>query len=318
MLFVANVLQNGGRLKPIFINRNNMTGPGLTSPSVWNEDGKVHLNVRNVDYTLFNSEQNKFLLHNIGLCKVRTQLLPDQQDQGYRVNDILGRIPEEVTIMDYYHASYTYYPFEKDFINPMNFNLFKWDDTIYVGGIIYSPEHNAHLMTIKSLEKGQVSPENVFTINFCGQHWSPVHGLNKMMLRSANPVMLYEVDYENKKTTEMLSRPKIKGYRDWYLVSQVVDFNDHYVAVVQEKHLSYFETGAPNLTIRHRIVKWNKEWELIKFSPDFTFMGNGIECCSGITVTEQTVIMTFSVNDQISYILNVPHDYLQEFIDAPV
>ena len=60
MNFVKFVLESGGSIKPLLISPQDLSGPSLTNPSVLVVDEKILVNIRNVNYTLYHSELNRF------------------------------------------------------------------------------------------------------------------------------------------------------------------------------------------------------------------------------------------------------------------
>jgi len=54
--FVQKAIQNGGNIYPLLIPTDKMVGPSLMNPSIINLDGKLLVNLRNVNYTLYHSE----------------------------------------------------------------------------------------------------------------------------------------------------------------------------------------------------------------------------------------------------------------------
>ena len=60
MNFVKIALDNGGVIKPLLIEPKDLSGPSLTNPSVMVLDNKIIVNIRNVNYTLYHAELNKF------------------------------------------------------------------------------------------------------------------------------------------------------------------------------------------------------------------------------------------------------------------
>ncbi len=60
MSFAKLALENGGSIKPLLISPQDLSGPSLTNPSVLVVDEKILVNIRNVNYTLYHSELNRF------------------------------------------------------------------------------------------------------------------------------------------------------------------------------------------------------------------------------------------------------------------
>ena len=57
--FVKLAIENGGSIHPLIIPSTSLKGPALTNPSIYNDDGKILVNLRNINYTLYHSEKKK-------------------------------------------------------------------------------------------------------------------------------------------------------------------------------------------------------------------------------------------------------------------
>ena len=56
--FVKDVLENDGIIQPLLIPSSELNGfPSLTNPTVYNDNGKIYVNIRNINYTLYHSEK---------------------------------------------------------------------------------------------------------------------------------------------------------------------------------------------------------------------------------------------------------------------
>ena len=60
MNFVKLALENGGKISTLLVDSKDLSGPSLTNPSVLVVDERIIVNIRNVNYTLYHSELNKF------------------------------------------------------------------------------------------------------------------------------------------------------------------------------------------------------------------------------------------------------------------
>ena len=50
--FVKLALENGGSIHPLIIPSTDLKGPAITNPSIYNDNGKLIVNLRNINYTL--------------------------------------------------------------------------------------------------------------------------------------------------------------------------------------------------------------------------------------------------------------------------
>ena len=76
----------------------------------------------------------------------------------------------------------------------------------------------------------------------------------------------------------------------------------------------WFQTTgvAPN---RKLIVLWDKDWNLVKWSKDFSIMGGHVEFCVGLALKDQEFLLTFGFQDNAAYILTVPESVIEEFLN---
>ena len=58
--FVKLAIEGGGSIHPLIIPSDNLKGPSITNPSIYNDNGKIITNLRNINYTLYHSEKNIF------------------------------------------------------------------------------------------------------------------------------------------------------------------------------------------------------------------------------------------------------------------
>jgi len=58
--FAKEVINNGGVLKPLLILSKDMDFPSLTNPTILNYQDKLIVNIRNVNYSLYHSELNRY------------------------------------------------------------------------------------------------------------------------------------------------------------------------------------------------------------------------------------------------------------------
>lgn len=98
--------------------------------------------------------------------------------------------------------------------------------------------------------------------------------------------------------------------------SQVISWKDYYIAITHEVDLFKSEVGRKDAIYRHRIILWDKEWNLIKWSDDFSIMGGHVEFCVGLALKDNEFLMTFGFQDNAAYLLKFPESVIEEFLNV--
>jgi len=96
MTFVQDVLAEGGIIKPLLIDPNDLIGPSITNPSILVREGKILLNLRNVNYTLFHSEKHRFQHFWGALCYIHPE-----NDNHLRTNNFIAELDDNLDIKWY-------------------------------------------------------------------------------------------------------------------------------------------------------------------------------------------------------------------------
>ena len=84
---------------------------------------------------------------------------------------------------------------------------------------------------------------------------------------------------------------------------------------MHETNLFKSEAGRKNAIYRHRFTYWDKNFNIIKFSKEFTFLNTWIEFSCGMARYGNEYLITFGVQDNAAFILRVPEKVLEDFID---
>ena len=59
---------------------------------------------------------------------------------------------------------------------------------------------------------------------------------------------------------------------------------------------------------------WDKDWNLIKASRQFDFLGADVEFAVGMTEYRDDILITFGFQDNAAYLLKVNNTFLHDFI----
>jgi len=321
MNFVKLALDNGGIIRPLIIPSFLNNGLGIMNPSIYNQDGKIIVNLRAVNYTFYHSEKKIFqhpygpltYLHPEHDLKLRTWNYYLELDDDYsisRVNKIdTSKFPEKELW---------------DFIGLEDARIFEWENKLYTCGVRRDLDDiGTGRMELCEIEvhDDKVVEVSRFRIptpgkddEYCSKNWMPILDKPYHFVKWSNPTEVVKVD-PDKKTCVSVSVGEQKDIgRDIRGGSQVVPWKDYYVAITHEVDLFNSETGRKDAVYRHRIVFWDKEFNLIKWTDDFSIMGGQVEFCVGLAQQGSDFLMTFGFQDNAAYLIKFPEKIFEDII----
>jgi hypothetical protein len=153
------------------------------------------------------------------------------------------------------------------------------------------------------------------SLEYCNKNWMPILDMPYHYVKWTNGTAVVKCNSLTNVTDLIVSKDwKDLGCGDLRGGSQVIPFGDYRMCVVHETFLYNSEAGRKDGTYRHRFVIWDKNWNIVKISPQFSFMEAKIEFCCGMTVYENDFLLTFGYQDNASYLLKVPQDVVRNFI----
>jgi predicted GH43/DUF377 family glycosyl hydrolase len=181
-------ISNLGKLYPIILNINNIDYPTLTNPSIININNNLLLNIRNTNYVLYNSENNKF-----PLTYGPIQYLHKENDLNLRTRNIVCNISidnDNLTI-DNYSIVKEIEKFDHSktpkfhFVGLEDSRLIFWNDKLYLSsskrddneigsGRIVLSELNSN--TYEEVNRYKIDGDEL-NDSYCEKNWMPI--LNK-------------------------------------------------------------------------------------------------------------------------------------------
>lgn len=313
---VNYALKNGGSIKPLIISSDLTGGTGLMNPSVFvDKDEQILVNVRHVNYTLYHSE-NKGFPHFWGPL----QYIHPEDDMNLRTENFMCKLNKDLIVTDSYPVQMVY---EQEpvwnFVGLEDARLFRWDDKLYICGVRRDHIDNKgtgrmSLSEIK-IEDGrcvEVSRETVpgpgEDKTYCEKNWMPILDMPYHFIKWTNPTEVVKYD-PKKKTTKSVVLDEEKKYqfpRDLRGGSQVIEFEGHYIAFTHEVFLYNDILGRKDGKYMHRLIVWDKEWNIDNYSKEFSFMKGEIEFVTGLADYGDDLLITFGYQDNSAFILKMP------------
>jgi len=308
-------LQANGRIQPLTFNSNESGHTGLTNPSVLYADGQLFTNIRNVQYALYHSEFQQHFQNQWGCLAY----LNPEDDITLRTKNFLsvdgGHFkPVDTSKLDKKPLW--------EFIGLEDARLVKWDGKLYLCGVRRDTTTNgegrmelSEIVDGKEVNRYRIEPPNGHT--YCEKNWMPILDMPFHFVKWSNPTEVVKVDINTLSSETIVHKEQSISFpRDIRGGSQVITYKDFYIAVTHEVDLWMNQKNNKDAHYYHRIIVWDKEWNIVQYTDEFKFLGANIEFCCGLAHKDDEFIMTFGFQDTTAYMLSMPTSFLEDFIDG--
>lgn len=345
----SKALAIGGAITPLIVSPDEYGGLGLMNPSIIHYKDKYLINVRNVSYTLHhcdgpNTEEGIFQTPWGPLNYVR----PDG-DPYLRTTNFIGELTNKVesgTLPDgkqkiKIHMTNNFelvkphkintdkFPKlpEWDFVGHEDGRLIDWEGKLWISGVrrlapdgrgrMQLSEIKRSMNTTREVSRNLIEPP-VYT--FCEKNWMPILDMPFHYVKWLDPLEIVEVDRSKEPWTSKIvhtgkSLPVKDNSVDLRGGSQVILFNDYRICLVHDTDYWQNEKGDRDSHYNHRMVCWDKDWNLNFVTKPFKFMGGRIEFCCGMAKEGDNLLITFGWTDNSAYLLRIPFDYFLNSLD---
>ena len=327
---VKIALENGGSIHPIIIPAELTNGTGTFNPSIFNDNGKLYVNVRHCQVTIFHSEKGIYE-HEWGpLC-----YLHPENDITLTTTNYFCELNDDLTMKKVHKVDFTKLnqPPKWEFVGLEDCRVFRWEGKLYLCGVRRDTTTNGQGRMemseieltddgVKEVSRFRIptpgSGTDVHFGSYCEKNWMPVIDVPYHFIKWCSPVDLVKVDIVEKTTSSTLSKTTVPFQRDQRGGSQVIPFgNDgEHICVTHEVNLFNSENGKKDATYRHKILRFTKDWEVAACSETFNFMNAEIEFCAGLAEYGNDYLITFGVTDNAAYILRCPKHIIEKMING--
>jgi hypothetical protein len=322
--FAKHVLNDGGDIHPLIIPSDLTNGTGLMNPSIINIDGKLVVNIRHVNYTFYHSEK-KLFQHPWGPL---TYLHPEN-DMHLRTENYYCELNESFEIERFSKIDTSKFDTYKpmwDFVGLEDVRLMNWNGKLFASGVRRDTTTNGQgrmeLCEIEVQEDKVVEvsrqrihpPQN--KNSYCEKNWMPVLDQPYTYVKWCNPVEVVKVNETptNEKVFESnwvesetihLGDTAHFTDKDPRGGSQVIPIGDNYLTLTHDVDLFKSEVGRKDGVYRHRFILFDKNWNVIKSTKDFSLMNGHTEFAAGMCHYKDKILITFGFQDNAAFVLEV-------------
>ncbi len=297
----------------------------LCNPSIFIDNNRIRLVVRNVNYALWSSDdQYKFTSPYGPLCYIT-----EWNDNCLRTRNFLGEITENG--FEYKPIDMSNFDVEPiwEFIGLEDARLVRWDGKLYITGVRRdtNTEGQGRMELSEITEDGvEISrvrikaPGNDDT--YCEKNWMPILDMPYHYMRWVNPLQIVKVDPETGDTTIVVDKVNSDelpylNYNDMQMrgSSQVVNVGDYHVAITHLCELWFNEKNQKSSAgYWEQILVWDKDWNLIKATEPLKFGNIGIEFTNGMAYQDGVYYIPFALQDNMAFLLTVNEDVINNFV----
>lgn len=292
------------------------------NPSVLVDDGKIMVILRNVNYTFYHSEK-KLFQHPYGPL---TYLHPED-DLHLRTTNWLLYLDENLEVTKHFKIDTgkfdTYDPLW-DFVGLEDVRIVKWHDDFWITGVRRDTTTNGQgrmelsklkieLDKVTEVERYRIEPPND-PDSYCEKNWMPLSDIPFQYVKWTNPTEIVEVDIKTC-TSKTMKLGETKDYkRDIRGGTQVIPFDDGWIALCHEVDLFKSPEGRKDSVYYHRFVVWDKNFDIKAISDDFHMLSAHVEFSVGMTDWKDGYLITFGFQDNAAFVLYCPKKTILDFI----
>jgi len=324
--FVRYALENDGDVQPLIIPANMITPGGLFNPSIFlDTDGKIITNIRHCQYTLYHAEKRKYEHHYGPLV-----YLHPEDDITLTTTNYLTILDEEYKVARTLKVDTTELDVKPiwTFVGLEDARVVRWDNKLYYTGVRRDTTKNGQgRMELSEIDLTPKSAREISRVriptpnnkdSYCEKNWMPIIDQPYRFVKWSNPTEVVEYDPVNHITNQIYLGKHVQKSCDFRGGSQVVPFGKHYIAISHTCMMHPSEAGRKDATYRHSIIVWDKKWNVVKYTKWFSFMDNLVEFCCGMAVVNDDVLISFGVQDNAAYVVKLPIEAFNRFIEEVV
>jgi len=322
MNFAQHCFNYGGSIHPIIIPSILNSGLGLMNPSIYIHNNKISVNLRAVNYTFYHSEK-KLFQHPYGPL---TYIHPED-DLHLRTRNFYLELDNKYEITRIDEIDTSKFPDKElwEFVGLEDVRIFCWGGKLYTTGVrrdldtigtgrMELCEIEVQNNRVVKVSRVRIEPPNNQN-SYCEKNWMPILDLPYHYIKWSNPTEVVKVNPETGTSETVFLGQREDIPRDLRGGSQVIPWRDYYVAITHEVDLFKSETDRKDAIYKHRVCFWDKNFNLVKWTQDFSIMGGHVEFCVGLAQQGSDFLMTFGFQDNAAYLLKFPEKIFEDMVN---
>ena len=317
MNLVHKSVSQGGKLAPLILPHSTTSGMGLMNPSIFvDDDGDILVNIRHVNYTLYHSEKDQRFFSPWGPLSY----LHPEKDQRLVTTNYLGRLDKNYNLINFTEVDYSKFnvPPIWEFVGEEDVRITQWDGNYYLIGVRRDTTPNGQgrmeyskieldkkNWTAKEVQRVRIPPP-VDVTSYCEKNWMPILDKPYHFVKWAMPTEIVWANPDKSECKQVLVKETPPISSDQRGGTNVIAWGDYYIAFTHEVKLWKNYLNQKDSIYRHRMIVWDKEFNFVGITSSFSFLDTPIEFCVGAAIIKKNLVLTFGVQDNCAFVLEVP------------
>ena len=317
MNLVHKSVSQGGKLAPLILPHSTTSGMGLMNPSIFvDDDGDILVNIRHVNYTLYHSEKDQRFFSPWGPLSY----LHPEKDQRLVTTNYLGRLDKNYNLINFTEVDYSKFnvPPIWEFVGEEDVRITQWDGNYYLIGVRRDTTPNGQgRMEYSKIELDKTTwtatevqrvriPPPVDVTSYCEKNWMPILDKPYHFVKWAMPTEIVWANPDKSECKQVLVKETPPISSDQRGGTNVIAWGDYYIAFTHEVKLWKNYLNQKDSIYRHRMIVWDKEFNFVGITSSFSFLDTPIEFCVGAAIIKKNLVLTFGVQDNCAFVLEVP------------
>ena len=325
MNLVHKSVSQGGKLAPLILPHSITSGMGLMNPSIFiDDDGDILVNIRHVNYTLYHAERDQRFFSPWGPLSY----LHPEKDQRLVTTNYLCRLDQDLNIINYTEVDYSQLnvPPIWEFVGEEDCRITQWDGNYYLIGVRRDTTPNGQgRMEYSKIKLDKTNwiatevqrvriPPPIDVNSYCEKNWMPILDMPYHFVKWAMPTEVVKANPDKSECEQVLVRSTPSAPIDQRGGTNIVSWGDYYIAFTHEVKLWRNYLNQKDSIYRHRMIVWDKEFNFVGLSKSFAFLDTPIEFCVGAAIRNEKLLLSFGVQDNAAFVLEVPQDVVNAMV----
>jgi hypothetical protein len=134
----------------------------------------------------------------------------------------------------------------------------------------------------------------------------PILDMPYHFVKWAMPTEVVWADPDKSQSKQVLTKETPPISPDQRGGTNIVAWGDYYITFTHEVRLWKNYLNQKDSTYRHRMIVWDKEFNFVGVTNPFAFLDTPIEFCVGAAILKGKLLLTFGVQDNCAFLLEVP------------